>query len=122
MSDEIVVQPIVYDVTVVEEKNEIVLASEGLQGPQGPVGPAGVQGEKGDKGETGEKGDSGGFFVHEQQVPSFTWTITHNLGYVPSVRVQDYGKNTIEGDIDPVDTNTIVLNFGLEVAGYAYLS
>ncbi len=43
---------------------------------QGPAGP------KGDTGATGPQGDpglSGANYVHNQMVPSATWTVTHNL-------------------------------------------
>lgn len=124
-NEEVILSPVVYEVNVVEEVNEVVIASEGpigpkgLDGAQGLQGPQGPQGEKGDK---GDAGDSGGFYTYEQQVDSDTWTINHNLGYRPSVIVQDYAKNTVEGDIDHADTNTLTITFSYPIIGYAYLS
>jgi hypothetical protein len=124
-NEEIVLSPVVYEVDVVQEVNEVVIASEGPIGPKGldgAQGPQGLQGPPGDKGEKGDTGDSGGFYTHEQQVESDTWTINHNLGYRPNVIVQDYAKNTLEGDIDHADTSTLTITFSYPVIGYAYLS
>lgn len=126
MAEKVTVEPIVYDVTIVEEKNEIIIGEPGLQGPSGPQGPVGPTGPQGIQGIQGPKGDPGDpnnvSFSFEQQVDSDTWTITHNLGYRPSVLVQDYAKNTLEGGIDHTDANTLVLTFSYPVSGYAYLS
>ena len=40
----------------------------------------------------GIQGIPGGSYSYEQQTPSTVWTITHSLGYKPSVYVQDYGN------------------------------
>jgi hypothetical protein len=102
-------------VTVVEKTNTVTVASKGTQGVQGPAGAAGAQGLQGPAG-------TGGSFVFEQQSNSTTWTIIHNLQYRPAVTIQDYSKNTIEGDINHIDISTVQLLFAEPVSGYAYLS
>jgi hypothetical protein len=137
MSDPIVlVEPVVYNVDVTQESNnvsventvnEVNIASLGAQGIQGIQGVQGNQGVKGDAGPQGPQGTKGDTlfsysYSFEKQVESTSWTINHNLAYRPAVTIQDYGKNTIEGDLDHIDTNTVVVNFALPIAGYAYLS
>lgn len=137
----VIVEPKVYNVEVTESANTVQIASsgaqgpkgdegpQGLQGPQGPEGPQGPKGDQGDQGQQGIQGPAGTSadptfysFVHEQQADSDTWTITHNLGYRPAVSIQDYAKNGIEGDVDHIDVNSLVVNFNTGVSGYAYLS
>lgn len=130
--DNIILEPIVYTVDVVEQVNEVVISSEGMTGPQGPIGntgpqgPIGPAGPKGDTGEPGPQGPSGEpenvSFVHEQQSFSNVWTINHNLGYRPAALVQDYSNNTIEGSLQHQDINTLTISFNESVSGYAYLS
>jgi hypothetical protein len=137
----VIVEPKVYNVEVTESKNSVTIASPGAQGPKGdqgpqgeagPQGPQGVQGPQGQKGDQGDQGIQGPAgtsadptfysFVHEQQFDSDTWSITHNLGYRPAVSIQDYAKNGIEGDVDHIDVNSMVINFNYGLSGYAYLS
>ena len=80
MSDLIVIQPTVQQITVTEDVNQVVVSSVGVQGPagtngtngtngatgatgatgaQGIQGIQGIQGVKGDTGATGAKGDTG---------------------------------------------------------------
>jgi len=62
-------------------------------------------------------------YTHSQSIASATWTITHNLGYVPNVWVKDSAGTIIEdGGVDVIDLNTIRLNFGAAFGGVAYLS
>lgn len=137
MSDPIVlVEPIVYNIDVVQESNNVSvestvnevnissLGAQGIQGIQGETGPQGETGDTGPQGPKGEKGDTlfSYSYAFEQQVESTSWSINHNLAYRPAVTIQDYGKNTIEGDLDHITTNTVVVSFALPIAGYAYLS
>ena len=87
----------------------------GNTGPTGPTGPQGIQGVQGDRGE-------GASFTYEQQSDSATWTINHNMGYRPAVTIQDYGKITLEGELDHIGINTLVITFSEPITGYAYLS
>lgn len=68
-------------------------------------------------------------YKHLQAVPSTTWTITHNLGYRPSIGgVFDGSGNPIvgaelEGSVaDPTGKTEIQINFNAAVSGTAYLS
>lgn len=90
--------------------NTITVASSGPQGP------------KGDAGTNGTNGVDGGHYTFEQQVPSASWTITHNLGYRPAVTVQDYGKIVLEGELDHINANSLTIRFSEAISGYAYLS
>ena len=60
-------------------------------------------------------------FTHYQSSASSTWTITHNLGYNPIVRVF-IGTSEVQPDtITHPDTNTTVITFTTPQAGYAQL-
>lgn len=61
-------------------------------------------------------------FAHTQQIASNTWTIKHNLNFHPNVTVVDSGGTIVEGEIQYVDKNNIVLTFQSAFAGDAYLS
>ena len=65
---------------------------------------------------------SGESYVHSQGVAAATWTITHNLGYVPNVWVKDSANTVVEGDVAVVDNNTITITFASAMGGTAYLS
>ncbi len=54
-------------------------------------------------------------YTHTQTTPNTTWNITHNLNYKPNVYVENTNGN-------PIETNTLVINFSTAVAGKAYLS
>ena len=56
MSDSIIVQPVIYEITVIEDTNNVVVSSVGVQGAKGDTGATGA---KGDTGATGPKGDTG---------------------------------------------------------------
>lgn len=60
--------------------------------------------------------------VVPQPTPLSTWTITHNLGKKPSVRLEDLTGGDIIGEIDYTDNNTVVIMFAIPVAGTAYLN
>jgi hypothetical protein len=79
----------------------------GIVGPQGPPGLSGA---------------AAASYVHNQAVPSASWTITHNLGFFPNVTVQDSTGRTVEGDITYTNSNSLVLTFSGAFSGVAYLS
>ena len=60
-------------------------------------------------------------YVHTQSVASATWTITHNLGFRPSVELINAAYHEIDGDITHVSNNVCVVTFNLPVAGFARL-
>ena len=119
MSEQVTVVKKDNNVTVVEKTNTVTVSSKGTQGAKGDAGAPGTTGAPGQQ---GPAGTSGGSYTFEQQSNSTTWTVVHNLGYRPAITIQDYFKNTIEGDINHIDTSTVQLTFAEAVSGYAYLS
>lgn len=75
------------------------------------VGPRGSQGPPG----------AGDPFVHNQDVPSETWTIVHNMGYYPSVTIVDSADNVVLAHLRYVDLNTVVASPDGGFAGRAFL-
>lgn len=61
-------------------------------------------------------------FVYEQENPSMTWTIEHNLGKYPTVTCIDGNGYVIIQTTQYVDLNTVELTFTEAVAGKAILS
>jgi len=66
--------------------------------------------------------DSGAAFVYTQSTPATTWTINHNLGYVPSVEVFDSGSQEVDADVSHPSVNTAVIVFSVPLAGFARLT
>jgi len=104
-------------IEVVENINSVTVSDEnptvvevGFSGPQGP---------KGDPGEVRYEDLS---YVHNQSIPSDTWTIVHDLQFVPNITVVDSGGTVVEGSYNYPDANTVVLSFSHEFSGKAYLS
>jgi len=61
-------------------------------------------------------------YIHNQLIPSNSWTIPHNLGKFPSITVVDSSNSTIIGDAIYIDNNNITLNFSSPFSGKAYLN
>lgn len=61
-------------------------------------------------------------FVHDQAVPSATWTITHNLGKFPSVSVVDTQKEVYWGNVEYINSNQLKVTFSAAFAGQAFLN
>lgn len=61
-------------------------------------------------------------YVYNQATPSSTWTITHNLGFRPSVEICDSGSQEVEADVTHLSTNVAVILFTVPVAGFARLT
>lgn len=80
---------------------------DSLVGPIGPIGPS---------------GSAAASYFHDQVSPSATWTINHNLGFRPNVSAFDSGGSEVEGDIQHVDVNTLILTFNAAFGGKATLS
>lgn len=95
---------------------------QGIQGLQGLQGLQGIQGEKGDPGEPGSGGGAGSFYEHDQAVSSAQWNITHGLGYEPAVTVVDSAGTVVEGDIEYLDNDSLILRFSVAFTGRAYMS
>jgi hypothetical protein len=61
-------------------------------------------------------------YVHSQISSASTWTITHNLGYFPSVTVVDSSNNVVVGDVTYISDNVVTVSFNATFGGKAYLS
>lgn len=62
-------------------------------------------------------------FHHDQTAASPVWTIPHNLGFRPNVRVKDTaGADWYGWTITDVSLNTLTLDLGVSMAGTAELS
>jgi hypothetical protein len=101
------------EVNVEKSVTEVVISQD--QGPQGVPGPTGPVGPP------GEPADSVSH-RHFQSVASSTWNITHNLGWYPNTTVVDSAGSVVEGEIDYVDENNLILLFSYPFSGIAYLS
>lgn len=66
-------------------------------------------------------GGSESVLAFAQAVPAAVWNINHNLGSYPVVTVIDSAGSLVEGDVDYIDANHIILGFGAAFAGVAYL-
>lgn len=64
----------------------------------------------------------GGTYIHTQYAVASTWNVTHNLGYNPNVTVVDSAGALVEGTIEYINQNSIVLLFSAPFSGTAYLS
>lgn len=98
---------------------------DGFTGPAGPEGPAGATGPAGPEGPAGPAGPagaSGGAFIHDQAIPSATWTINHTLGYFPNITVVDSTGREVEGEIVYNSPTQITALFTASFSGKAYLS
>jgi len=63
-------------------------------------------------------------YVHTQSSVSNDWTITHNLGFFPSVTILDNENppRIIEADIRYLNTNSVRIIMNTSMSGIAYLS
>lgn len=115
----IVLNPNSASVIRVKEISSTTIKLEAKPTPQVTFNSLGV---KGDKGDPGQKGDLAGFFEFQQSVPNNVWTITHNLGFYPSITIVDSANDVVVGDIKYININTIQASFNGGFAGKAYLS
>lgn len=92
---------------IIEIIEENVTVDIGVSGPQGPAGTI-------DYGELG--------YVHDQMSASTTWSINHELGFVPNITVVDSAGTVVEGSYSYPNLNTVILSFSNSFAGKAYLS
>ena len=92
---------------------EIVTVELATSGPQGATGATGA---------AGETLYSDLSYVHTQNSASATWTITHNLHFIPNITVVDSGGTVVEGSYNYPNSSTVVLTFSAAFSGKAYLS
>lgn len=61
-------------------------------------------------------------YTFHQQTAATTWTINHNLGFVPNIFIMDDNGVEIIGVVDTATTTQCIITFTDPVTGYAYLS
>ena len=61
-------------------------------------------------------------YTHTQESPATTWSVTHNLGFQPSVFVVDTSDNVCYGDVTYNSVNALTITFAQSFGGKAYLS
>lgn len=61
-------------------------------------------------------------YTHIQSSPSDTWSVTHNLGKFPSVSTVDSSNNKVIGDVEYIDTNSLVIRFCSVFSGKSYIN
>lgn len=81
------------------------------------LAPRGLPGERGEQGEPGSA-----FYLHTQSVAANIWTINHNLGFRPSVRILNSGGGEIEGDVLHTTINQTIIYFTTAIIGTARLN
>ena len=74
-------------------------------------------------GDSAGSGNSGKTtYTYVQELPSGIWTITHNLGRMPSVSIVDSAGTLVHGNVDYISNNVIRVTFSGEFSGRAYLN
>lgn len=106
---------------VVEYVERVEIADVGIQGPPGGPGPEGPQGEQGEEGPPGP-GDESFRYVFNQMIPASTWTVDHSLGGYPNITTVDSTDREVEGDIEYLNTQIILVHFATAISGRAYVS
>lgn len=61
-------------------------------------------------------------YVFEQGIAAARWNIQHNLNKYPSVTVIDSAGDQVFANLNYIDENNLVLDFGAEFTGKAYLN
>jgi hypothetical protein len=61
-------------------------------------------------------------YTHNQASASTTWTIEHNLNFMPNVTVVDSGGNLVEANVTYTSVTALSLSFSSAISGVAYLS
>jgi hypothetical protein len=82
--------------------------------------PAVVVANAGTPGPSGIGADA--HFVFTQGSPSTKWVVLHKLKKFPSVLVQDSANDEVEGDIEYVNNEELVITFSSAFSGIAYLN
>lgn len=94
------------DPDIIDANSDFQVITVGEQGPPGVQGPIGE-----DKN-----------YTHYQGLASSTWTITHNLAKRPAVTVVDSAGDEVEGGLQYLSENVLILTFSAAFSGTAYLN
>lgn len=87
---------------VVEVDSAEIVIEIGTTGPQGPGATLS--------------------YIHEQVSASTTWSINHNLSFIPNVIVVDSNNEVVEGSYSYPNSTSVVLSFSIPISGKAFLS
>lgn len=100
----------------------------GVPGQRGPAGPQGIAGEPGIPGATGEQGPPGPpgpssqSFTYTPDDSQTVYSIQHNLGFYPNVKIVNNVGTEFFGDIVYNNTDLLTITFSNPVYATAYLS
>ena len=61
-------------------------------------------------------------YVHVQSHAAKVWVVKHDLDKMPAVVVKDSAGNTVIGESEYVDKNTVILSFSGAFSGKAFLN
>jgi hypothetical protein len=61
-------------------------------------------------------------FTYEQLVPNVIWTINHNMGKIPSLKIIDGLNEEVMGAISYNNLDTLTITFSEAITGAAYLT
>lgn len=81
-----------------------------------------LKGEQGEQGPPGPSGSAAAAYTHDQAVPADVWTVTHNLGFHPSVTTFDSAGSEQIGSIQHIDVNSLTVSYTVPLGGKAYCS
>lgn len=114
----IVVQPPQQVRPVVVKSGAVVVATSATQVIPVVVASGGPQGPPGEGVGTGDL-----HFTFNQGEPSNKWVIKHNLGKFPNVLVFNSAKEQVEGEVEQISLNELIVNFPSGgFSGVAYLN
>ena len=94
----------------------------GATGPLGPTGPTGPTGPGVTSQEILEVIVPAVSYSHVQNAVSDTWTIIHNLKFLPNVTAFDSSGNQVEGNVVHQTVNQLTIEFSVAISGNAVLS
>lgn len=60
--------------------------------------------------------------IHVQTTPSSTWNITHNLNKFPSVSIVDESNAEVIGEVEHINSNSLVVKFSAAFSGKAFIN
>ena len=61
-------------------------------------------------------------YVHDQQVASTTWNITHNLNKYPAVQIVDTAGDEVIGQVHFNNSNSLTITFTSAFSGKAFIN
>lgn len=61
-------------------------------------------------------------YVHNQNYPSDSWNIKHDMNKKPSVQIFDNDSNEYEADKIYIDSNNVEIKLEVSISGFAILN